>query len=116
MANRRSRRNPGSCAMFAVILFVAAWMAAGWLLRLDPNLYLSRDPRACAMRWGTRSGMPSWRAGEVDQEPSRGKTVPGPSLMKLELDRAGMIRRGSKERSMSTRLSKLRLVVGRPVR
>ena len=25
---------------FAVILFVAAWMAAGWLLRLDPNLYL----------------------------------------------------------------------------
>ena len=25
---------------FAVILFVAVWMACGWLLRLDPNLYL----------------------------------------------------------------------------
>jgi membrane protease YdiL (CAAX protease family) len=25
---------------YAVILFLVAWMAAGWLLRLDPNLYL----------------------------------------------------------------------------
>jgi hypothetical protein len=24
----------------AVVLFVAAWMACGWLLRLDPNTYL----------------------------------------------------------------------------